>query len=46
MESHTLCSECELPIKEYKQHTQERPDICENCHIVTLTSNSESEYVE
>lgn len=34
------CSECQLPVKEYKQNTQEREDLCENCYI----ADSSEEY--
>lgn len=29
-----LCIDCELPVKPYKQHIQERPDVCECCAVV------------
>jgi len=31
------CTECQLPVKEYKQNIQVRKDICENCHISDTT---------
>lgn len=41
MEEYKECSECGLEIKPYKQNSQEREDICENCHICRITTNEE-----
>jgi hypothetical protein len=35
--NNTDCISCQLPVKEYKQNTQEREDLCENCYIADST---------
>lgn len=35
------CISCQLPVKEYKQNTQEREDLCENCYIADISEEDD-----
>ena len=42
MENQISCTACQLPVRDYKQNTQERDDLCENCHIADSTEEDDT----
>lgn len=36
------CVDCTLPVFEYKQTIQFRPDLCECCHIATYGGDDQA----
>ena len=41
MEQEQECRECTLPVREYKQFTQQEEDLCEFCFIAVMSGSDQ-----